>query len=172
MIVRNLICIILVSISIIGCGFHLRGIGSDYKFPFKSVYLDCSGVAICPNLNTAIKTQNVSQLVTKPESAEVTLKLVDEETSRDAQGFTGVGRVSAYTLNYKITAQIWHNHSQIGKDVTVSSQSVMQYNDSTILSNTQNEVTFWDNLHQNVTNQLIRRLTFFKYPINDNESAN
>lgn len=170
--IKNYLYVILFSVCLIGCGFHLRGTAGDYKFPFKSVYIDCGSVAICPNFTHAIRTEAISKLATKPESAEVTIKLVNEETSRDAQGFTSVGRVSAYILTYTITAQVWQHHEQIGKDILVSSQSVMQYNDSTILSNDQNELTFWDQLHQTVTNQLIRRLTFFKYPPDNNESAN
>ena len=148
------------------CGFHLRGSNGDYKFPFKSVYVNCGTVIICPNLQNTIKTQNLSILATRPESAEVVIKLVDEQTSRDPQAFNSAGRIAAFLLTYRVTAQVWQKGEQIGNDLTSTGQDVMQYNDSTILANNQNEVTFWEQLHQNVTNQLIRRLTFF----NANES--
>jgi LPS-assembly lipoprotein len=159
--------VIFVSVILLSaCGFHLRGSMGDYKFPFKSVYLDCGGVVICNNLQNTIKTQNLSILATNPQSAEVTIKLINEQTSRDPQGFNSAGRVAAFLLSYQVTAQIWKKGEPIGSDLTSVSQSVMQYNDSTILANNQNEVVFWDQLHQNVVNQLIRRITFF----NTNES--
>jgi outer membrane lipopolysaccharide assembly protein LptE/RlpB len=147
-----------------GCGFHLRGTsgGTNYKLPFKKVYIDCGTVVICPNLNSAIKTQELATIVTKMESADAVIRLVKEDTSRDAQSFTNVGRVSAYMLTYQVTVEIIQNHQKVGKDIVVSSQSVMQYNDSTLLSNNQNEVTFWDQLHEQATNQLVQRLIFFK----------
>ena len=143
------------------CGFHLRGSNGDYKFPFKSVYVECGSVVICPDLKTAIKTQNLTILTATPDKAEVIIKLVNEQTSRDPQGFNSAGRIAAFLLTYQTTAQVWQKGEQVGRDLTSISQAVMQYNDSTILSNNQNEVTFWDQLHQNVTNQIIRRLTFF-----------
>jgi outer membrane lipopolysaccharide assembly protein LptE/RlpB len=68
-------------------------------------------------------------------------------------------------LTYRATAQIIEKHQQIGNDIVVSSSQVMQYNDSIVLSSNQNEATFWDQLHEAVTNQLIRRITFFKVPV-------
>ncbi|MCC2625840.1 MAG: hypothetical protein K0R14_1713 [Burkholderiales bacterium] len=160
-----LLAIVLLLLS--GCGFHLRGSpGADYKFPFKKVYLDCGTVVICSNLNTAIKTQELAKIVTNAESADATIKLVKEETSRDAQTFTSVGRASAYLLTYRVIAQIIQKHEQLGNDLVVSASSTMQYNDSIILATNQNEVTFWDQLHESVTNQLIKRITFFKIPAN------
>ena len=155
-----------ISLLLSACGFHLRGSNGNYKFPFKSIYLECGSVVICSNLQTSIKTQELSPLAPRPESAEVIIKLVNEQTSRDPQGFNSAGRIAAFLLTYQATAQVWENGEQIGKDMTSTSQAIMQYNDSTILANNQNEVIFWDQLHQNVTNQIIRRLTFF----NTNES--
>jgi outer membrane lipopolysaccharide assembly protein LptE/RlpB len=83
------LAILLLSLS--SCGFHLRGSPSaNYKFPFKKVYIDCGNVVICSNLVTAINTQELSKIVTNPESANATIKLVKEETSRDAQSFTSI----------------------------------------------------------------------------------
>lgn len=145
-----------------GCGFHLRGHSSatTYKFPFKTVYIDCSNVVICANLSAMITTQMLAKIESSPESAAATIKLVKEETSRDAQNFTSVGRVSAYVLTYTVTAQIIQDHEPDPNDIVVSSQAVMQYNDSTILSSNQNEVVFWEQLHDSVTNQLVKRIAF------------
>lgn len=166
---KNFLLSSIMLILVCSCGFHLRGSsGADYKFPFKTVYVDCGSVVICPNLNNAIKTQMLATIESYPESAEATIKLVKEETSRDAQGFTSVGRVSAYLLTYRVTAQIIQKHEQVGNDIVVSAQSVMQYNDSIILSSNQNEISFWDQLHEAATNQLVKRITFFKLPVSNN----
>lgn len=167
---KNFLTLAILFVCISGCGFHLRGTaGANYKFPFKKIYLDCGNVVICPNLTHAINTQELATIVNKPESADATVKLVKEDTSRDAQSFTSVGRASAYVLTYRVTAQIIQKHEQLGKDIVVSSQSVMQYNDSIILSSNQNEVTFWDQLHESVTNKLVRRITFFKTSDNNDK---
>jgi LPS-assembly lipoprotein len=167
---KNILLLIPLFFIMAACGFHLRGSpGANNKFPFKTVYIDCGNVIICPNLKTAIKTQMLATMESSPESAVATIKLVKEETSRDAQGFTSVGRVSAYLLTYRVTAQIIESHEQIGSDIVVSAQSTMQYNDSIILSSNQNEVSFWEQLHEAATNQLVKRITFFKLPIDTND---
>ena len=102
-------------------------------------------------------------LVSTPDKAEVTIRLLNEQTSRDAQSFNKVGRISAYTLTYQVDAQVWQHHEQIGKTINIFSQSTMQYNDATIRSNEIGEAGFWDRLHQNATSQLVRRLVYFNY---------
>ncbi len=158
------IIILLMITTLSSCGFHIRGYNNtDYKLPFETVYIECSNVIICTNFNNMIKTDDLARIVTSPESAEVTIKLFNEQTSRDAQGFTSVGRIAAYTLSYQVQAQVWQNHEQIGSTLNIFSQSTMQYNDATIRSNEIGEAQFWDNLHQSATNQLVRRLIYFKY---------
>ena len=114
------------------------------------------------NFKTAIKNEVLAQMVNTPyESGATTIKLFNEQTSRDPQGFNSAGRIASYLLTYSITAQIWQNHEQISGDILISTQITMQYNDSTILSNNQEEADFWQQLHENATNQLIRRIVYF-----------
>ncbi len=146
-----------------GCGFHLRGFNNtDFKFPFRSVYIECSNVVICQNFKSVIQTDDLTTITNKPESAEVTIKLINEQTSRDAQGFNSAGRISAFVLTYQVQAQVWKNYQQIGNTIDISTQQTMQYNDATILSNNQEETIMWNELHVSATNQLVRRLVYFK----------
>lgn len=145
-----------------GCGLHLKGYNTSYyKFPFKNVYVDCKNVIICDNLKNAIKTQDLSQLSNKIESDTVIIELSQENTKRDPQSYSSVGRISVYLLSYQIIVKVFSDNEFLGT-FDVMSQATMQYNDTTILSFDQQEASFWDQLHQNVTNQLIRRLIHFK----------
>lgn len=170
----NYILISILCITLAACGFHLRGTSGDYyKFPFQTVYVECNGVVICQNLLTSIKTQDLATLESSPAKAEVIIKLKNEQTSRDPQGLNSVGRITSFMLTYQATAQVWQRGEQLGNDMNISVQSLMQYNDSTILADTQEETNFWDQLHQNANNQLVRRLVHFpyrNYSLNDTES--
>lgn len=97
----------------------------------------------------------------KIESDVVIIELSQENTKRDPQSYSSVGRISVYLLSYQIIVNIFSNNEFLGT-LNVMSQATMQYNDTTILSFDQQEASFWDQLHQNVTNQLIRRLIHFK----------
>ena len=54
-------------------------------------------------------------------------------------------------------------HQQLGQPIRVIVNSTINYNDSQILAANTDEANSWNNLHQNATNQLIRRLVYFKY---------
>lgn len=154
-----LICLVILS----ACGFHLRGLNGDNRFPFKEIYIECDNVIICSNLNNAVKIQDLAKTVNSPESADVTIKLFNEQTKRDPQGFNGAGRISSYLLTYQVQAKVLQNNKQIGNDIKISVNSSMNYNDSILLAVNQNEASLWNNLHENATNQLIRQLVYFKY---------
>lgn len=159
----NLLLLFTLTSIITACGLHLRGTSGSYKFPFKTVALQCNNVIICSNLQNVITKQSLATIVNDAESAEVVIKLMNEQTSRDPQTFNAAGRVANYILTYQVTTQVWQHHEQIGNDIVVSYQLVSQYNDSTILANNIEENSYWDKIHQNVTNQLVRRLVAFKY---------
>lgn len=161
---RSIFILIITSLVTSSCGFHLRGLRGDYKFPFKQVYLECDTTIICRNLQSAIKTQSIATIVNSPEKNSVTIQLFNEQTSRDAQSFNAAGRIAAYNLTYQVDAKVIQNREQIGDDIHIVVNSVMNYNDSQILSANQNEADLWQSLHEKATNQLIRRLVYFKYP--------
>ena len=146
------------------CGFHLRGYSSssNYKIPFKTIYIQCDNVAICSNLSSLITKQNLSTIVDKSSDAEAILRLRNEETSRDANGFNSAGRIASYLLTYQITAEVWQKGEQIGDNITVHTEATMNYNDSLILSKDQEEADIWDKLHQDAASQLVRRLIALK----------
>lgn len=144
-------------------GFALRGKGGNYKFPFKTVYVDCTNVVICKNLTTAIITESLATLESNASHADITIKLFNEQTSRDAQGFNAYGRISAYILTYQAQAQLYNRRNEtIGEPIDILQHLVMQYNDTTILADTTEEKNFWDQLHEMATNQLTHKIVYFK----------
>jgi LPS-assembly lipoprotein len=159
----NIIYLLIVAVVTSSCGFHLRGFSGDYKFPFKTVYIQCDSVTICRNFTNAINTQNLAKIVNDPKAAEVTINLYNEQNSRKAQNYNIAGRISNFSLNYQVDARIMQNHQQLGQPIRIAVNSTINYNDSQILAANQDEASSWNNLHQNATNQLIRRLVYFKY---------
>lgn len=152
------------SLSILSaCGFALRGQSGNYKFPFKTVTIECTNVVICKNLITAISTESLAILENNPAKADVTIQLRNEQTARDPQGFNAYGRISAYILTYQAQAQLLNNKKElIGEPINIVQRLVMQYNDTTILADTTEEKNFWDQLHEMATNQLIHKIVYFK----------
>ena len=146
------------------CGFALRGRGGSYKFPFQRVYVECvNNVVICKNLKTAIQTESLAILESSVAKADVTIRLMNEQTARDPQSFNAYGRISAYILTYQAQAQLLDKkREQLGENIDIVQRIVMQYNDSTILADTTEEKDFWNQLHEMATNQLIHKIVYFK----------
>ena len=161
---KKIILLALTLCIICSCGFHLRGYNNtDFKFPFQTVYLECDNVLICTNFRNVISTNSLANLATQSESAQVTIKLANEQTKRDIQSLNSFGRVSSYLLTYQVEAQIFKHREPIGKTMYVSTQMSMQYNDATILSNNIGEAKLWDQLHIKATNQLVRQIVYFNH---------
>ncbi|RTL01920.1 MAG: hypothetical protein EKK57_03605 [Proteobacteria bacterium] len=157
----NYSLIVIMTLFIASCGFHLRGMDGDYQFPYKTVYLVCDTPVICPNFESAIINQNLTKLVKNAESAEVTLAVSDEDTNRVASNYNSVGQIAGYRLIYKVTARVYDKKgTQTMPDIVVTAQDTINYNNSLILSATQQEAQTWDNLHQIAINSLIRRIVY------------
>lgn len=145
------------------CGFTLRGLNGVYKFPVKKVYVECGNVVICKNFQTAIVTESLAILESSPAHADIIVRLLNEQTARDPQSFNAYGRISAYILTYQAQAQLLNRKKeQLGENIQIVQRIVMQYNDTTILADTTEEQSFWDQLHEMATNQLIHKIVYFK----------
>lgn len=154
----KLFCYISITIILAGCGFHLRGYRGDYSLPFKTVYIQCDNAIVCTNVSNIITNDNLSKILPSSSKADAIIKIFGEETSRDPQGFNSIGRISSYLLTYQVNVSLLVNGEPVGDVMTVRSSATMQYNDSLILSANQNEVTFWQNLHEDVANKIIRQV--------------
>lgn len=154
------------------CGFHLRGLQGDFKFPYQSVYLQCDGTVICHDFESAVKSENLAKVVTNKESADAMIIVSNEQTSRDGYGYNASGQLSSYLLTYQVAAQVFdRSGNQIGQTIVVQQQTVMAYNNSLILSAQQQEDKSWDSVHQAVISSLIRRIVYsHPYQASTNET--
>lgn len=169
-----LLFLTIMTVLISSCGFHLRGThGDNYKFPFKSVYIQCDNVIICKKFIKSIQTEQLAIIVNDPTKADVTIRLFNEQTQRNVAGISSIGRVSSYQLTYMVNIAVLDHGDLVGNEMNITSNILMQYNDANILSDQQEEETFWDQAHTNAVRQIIRRIThlkYRKYSLNVNES--
>ena len=155
------IVLIMIMLTLVGCGFHFRGENGSFQFPYKKTYLQCDSVIICSALQHTIQAESLTMLVKSKESAEAVIVVTNEQTSRDANNFNSVGQIASYLLTYQVTAQVYTPKGEpLSNDIVVQNQMVMAFNNSLILSAQQQEETTWDQVHQNVINSLIRRIVY------------
>ncbi|MDN0083833.1 LPS assembly lipoprotein LptE [Crenobacter sp. SG2305] len=158
----RLIGLLLLSLVLSACGFHLKGLGANNRpLPFASVFLDAQGNIAGP-LSLALKrTPNLT--VTKDaKSAEAVMTVVDQNASKEIQTINSGGKINEYLMIYRVTARVTLKGEQIGPDMTTVVRRSMSYSDNTILGKDQEEALLWNDMYNDAADQLVRRLAYLK----------
>lgn len=155
---RTLLCITLIT-SLIGCGFHLRGVAD---VSFHSIFIQGNTLVISQKLNKSLSTNGVKVLSTA-EGADLLLEMVGEESEKRILSLAGTGTVNEFELYYRVHyrtklagAELW---SQVQ---TVEARRDFTYSDANLLAKQGEEKRLNENMQQDVISNLLRRLSALK----------
>src|SRR5258706_13486590 len=95
--VRRNGCIVLATLLLASCGFHLRG---QADLPFESMYIIGSPTFATP-LARAVRAGSKTRITTNPKDADVTLQILVEARDRSIPSLPGAGRVQELQLRYR-----------------------------------------------------------------------
>jgi len=146
-----------------GCGFHIRG---DTPLPMKTLAIvggEDSPLVI--NLKRTLRGNAHVNLVDKPEAAEATLYIINNQNDKSILTLSGGGRVREFQLTQKVTFRVadtkgaeWLPQSQINVRRDFS------FNDSEALAKEGEERLLIADMQSDVVQQLVRRLSLAKHP--------
>ena len=146
-------------VSVIGCGFHLRGT-SDVSF--SSIFIQGNTLTISKNLTKSLSTNGV-KVLNGAEGAELLLEMVGEESEKRILSLAGTGTVNEFELYYRVHyrsklagAELW---SQVQ---TVEARRDFTYSDANLLAKQGEEKRLNENMQQDVISNLTRRLSALK----------
>ncbi|MDQ3268448.1 MAG: hypothetical protein M3P47_06995, partial [Pseudomonadota bacterium] len=94
--------LLILTLLLTACGFHLRGQGGAFTFPFQTLYI-LSPNANAPfivDLKRVVQLYNV-KLADSSANAQLTLHIVSETMSKQILSLSDAGRVREYQLNYR-----------------------------------------------------------------------
>ena len=155
---RTLLFITLIT-SLIGCGFHLRGVAD---VSFKSIFIQGNTLVISKNLNKSLDTNGV-KVLSSAEGADLLLEMVGEESEKRILSLAGAGTVNEFELYYRVHyrtklagAELW---SQVQ---TVEARRDFTYSDANLLAKQGEEKRLNENMQQDVISNLMRRLSALK----------
>ena len=151
--------IVLLSISLAGCGFHLRGSGPS-TLDISSVYVDAGGAR---KLGEEVSAQLSSTGVTLPgsaEEAEYTLKLSNEREDRNLLTVSAdTGKVEEYELIYAATMSVIdQDGTMLIKDQEVSARRDLTFDEGAVVGKFEEERTMQEDLRRRVAAGVLRRL--------------
>ena len=146
-------------VSLISCGFHLRGT-SDIAF--DSIFIQGNTLIISKNLKKSLTTNGV-KVLDSAEGAELLLETVGEENEKRILSLAGGGTVNEFELYYRIHYRIRQAGDALWSQVqTVEARRDFTYSDANLLAKQGEEKRLNENMQADVLSNLIRRLGSLK----------
>ena len=166
-----MVSLLIVTSTLAACGFELRG---QATLPFKSIYLQGGELSISKALRKNLKANDIIVLPTA-DNADVLVEFANEETVKKILSLSGGGVVKEYELFYRIHYRIRGFQDAVwGPEQTIETRRDFSYSDAELLAKQGEEVALYENMHSDVVNNLIRRLTHYKpaHTTKDDVNAN
>ncbi len=156
---RSLVAALL-SVSLAGCGFALRGSTPDSQLAFESVYLDApSGTPLERDLRTSIRAQRTSKLVDDPKAAAVSLRVLDDKQERKVLTLNSQGQVREFSLTYRIRYEVADkDNKKLLPPSEIALQTILSYSESQVLAKEQEEKLIFDDMRRDAVSQVMRQL--------------
>lgn len=154
----RLLMAISISLLLTGCGFQLRG---QADLPFERIYVETDGFSLfAAELRRAIQGGEAVEVTDSAETAQVVLKVINEQREKKILSLQSSGSVSEFLFLYRINYRVMDNK---GKDLVapneISLQRAMQYDDTQILGKESEEELLFRDMQADAIQQMLRRLS-------------
>lgn len=145
---------------LVGCGFKLRG---TFDYAFKTLYVDVNEASLVGKaLIRALTLENQVTLFTDPADksrAEAVLILDTEQRERAITAINSAGQVRELQLRLRVNFKLLNASGQeVISDSQVMQQRDVSYNETEALGKESEEALLYQDLLDDVVQQLQRRL--------------
>ncbi len=149
--------VLVASLMLAACGFHLRGAGS--ALPFESIYVQDSGApGIARDLKRTLTSSGI-KVVSHPEEAQVMLELMNEVSTKNILALSGRGKVREYEITYHVTFRTRETKSDLwGEAQTVMLRRDFSYSDSQLLAKEAEEARLAADMRAEAVREVLRRV--------------
>ena len=137
-------------ISLIACGFQLRG---GIEANFDSISINGGSAGFVKQLKKRLRQSSIAVL---PTDGEVKLEIVDDLLNKRILSLNSDGRISEYELNYKVSYRVkGKNDSEWGQLINNEVRRQYTYDDENVLAKALEE----EKLINGMRDELIRTIT-------------
>jgi LPS-assembly lipoprotein len=155
------IILLLLSLSLSACDFHLRGHNMQGTgFPFGSLYVKSNGPSpFIGDLQSALELYKIKVTATAAE-ADLTLDIASESAGKNIVALSGAGQVLEYQLLYRVSLRAYDRQMNewLPADI-ISLQRSLPYDDSQLLAKEQEEALLFRDMRSDAVQQVMRRLS-------------
>lgn len=158
------IFLLLFTLMLGACGFHLRGHGESALIPFDTLYLDAANpnTPFIDELRRGLLASKVT-LVDKADKADVVLNIVFEVPEKQILSLGGGGRVNEFQLRFRVSLRAY---DQEQRDWIMPGELVQRrdysYDDTQILAKESEEALLYQSMRSDMVQQILRRLSLAK----------
>ena len=140
----------LAMISLIACGFQLRG---GIEANFDSISINGGSAGFVKQLKKRLRQSSIAVL---PTDGEVKLEIVDDLLNKRILSLNSDGRISEYELNYKVSYRVkGKNDSEWGQLINNEVRRQYTYDDENVVAKALEE----EKLINGMRDELIRTIT-------------
>lgn len=167
---RALLSLMVLAPVVSACGFRLRGAPS---FSFSSLYLQApAGTHLTREVLRYLATAGSSLKVVLPpaasNTAEVTLRLLDEKRSRVILAKTVSGQIREVELRLSTRFSLVDREGRVWVEETELFQKRdMSYSESLALAKDEEEAALYRNMYADLAQQILRRLEAVHQPADE-----
>ncbi|ENO89733.1 LPS assembly lipoprotein LptE [Thauera linaloolentis] len=140
-----------------GCGFKLRG---PQRLDFATVHINTSELSeLGASLRRLIATSGSTTVVDDPAQADARLQILADNRGREILSLTGAGKVREYQLTQILRFQLLDKGGKaLIPPTTISASREFTFDDSQVLGKEQEETLLYNDMQQDLLQQLMRRL--------------
>ena len=142
-------------LSLMACGFHLRGQGPSAQLLFKTVQVSGNG-ATAQELRKALVLQPSVQLVNK--DAEASININQEGSDKQILSVNSQGQVVQYRVFYRVHFDATAQGQPLLSDTTISLMRTLQWDENVLLANENEEGKLIVEMQRDAAQQIIRRV--------------
>ena len=148
--IRNQFLMMLAIISLIACGFQLRG---GIEANFDSISINGGSAEFVKQLKKRLRQSSIAVL---PTGGEVKLEILDDLLNKRILSLNSDGRISEYELNYKFSYRVkGKNDSEWGQLINNEVRRQYTYDDENVVAKALEE----EKLINGMRDELIRTIT-------------
>lgn len=148
--IRNQFLMMLAIISLIACGFQLRG---GIEANFDSISINGGSAGFVKQLKKRLRQSSIAVL---PTDGEVKLEILDDLLNKRILSLNSDGRISEYELIYKVSYRVkGKNDSEWGQLINNEVRRQYTYDDENVVAKALEE----EKLINGMRDELIRTIT-------------
>jgi LPS-assembly lipoprotein len=154
--------LLLATVLLTACGFHLRGSGSTGALPFKTLAI-INGES---PLGIEIKRYAVNSgtaIVTDIKTAQAVLDLTSEVREKVILSLNSQGRVREYQLNYRVVFRVKDNKDfELLAPTEINVRRILSFNEAQVLAKESEEAALYREMQSDMVQQVLRRVGALK----------